>query len=130
MTAGKGAQKACQKAAGVLWRVATDSDKAKLEVAKAGAVAPAVALLQAAQQDLSVAAAATEVYMLLCPCILGVSLVGISYILAHYAYGLCSGGDVCERDACAGCATFKPTFYGCPNKELILLMLTSLKECD
>ena len=68
MNAGTGAQKARQKAAGVLWRVATDCDKAKLEVAKAGAVAPAVAMLQAACQDLTVAPAATEVHMLLCPC--------------------------------------------------------------
>ena len=74
MTAGTAAQKARQKAAGVLWRVATDSDKAKLEVAKAGAVAPAVALLQAAYQDLRVAPAATEVHMLLIPYIIEVYL--------------------------------------------------------
>ena len=55
------AQRAARKAAGVLWRVATDCDKAKLEVAKAGAVEPAVALLQAASQDRVVAPAATEV---------------------------------------------------------------------
>ena len=67
MHAGATAQKACQKAAGVLWRVATDSDKAKLEVAKAGAMAPAVVLLKAACRDLTVAPAATEVCMLLTP---------------------------------------------------------------
>lgn len=65
--AGATTQKACQKAAGVLWRVATDSDKAKLEAAKAGAVAPAVVLLNAACRDLTVAPVATEVCMLLTP---------------------------------------------------------------
>lgn len=69
MTAGTAAQKGGQKAAGVLWRVATDCDKAKLEVAKAGAVAPAVAMLKAACQDLTVSPAATEVRRLLFPCL-------------------------------------------------------------
>lgn len=65
MVAGTAAQTASQRAAGVLWRLATDSDKAKLEVAKAGAVGPAVALLQAACRDLRFAPAATEVHTLL-----------------------------------------------------------------
>ena len=47
----------------MLWRVATDCDKAKLEVAKAGAVAPAVALLQAANRDAALIPAATEVLL-------------------------------------------------------------------
>ena len=47
----------------MLWRVATDCDKAKLEVAKAGAVAPAVALLQAANRDAAFIPAATEVLL-------------------------------------------------------------------
>ena len=53
------------QAAAILWRVATDCDKAKLEVAKAGAVAPAVALLKRARQD---APAATQVTAPLCAC--------------------------------------------------------------
>ena len=54
---------AAGEAAGVLWRVATDCDKAKLEVAKAGAVAPAVALLQAVPRDTTCIPAATEVHL-------------------------------------------------------------------
>lgn len=50
-----------KEAAGVLWRVATDCDKAKLEVAKAGAVGPAVALLQASDRNAASIASATEV---------------------------------------------------------------------
>ncbi len=52
---------AAKEAAGVLWRVATDCDKAKLEVAKAGAVGPAVAMLQAGDRNASSIASATEV---------------------------------------------------------------------
>lgn len=48
-------------AASVLWRLASDCDVAKLELTKAGAVAPAVAMLQAAQTDPSYAAPASEV---------------------------------------------------------------------
>ena len=50
-----------KEAAGVLWRVATDCDKAKLEVAKAGAVGPAVAMLQAGDRNAAGIASATEV---------------------------------------------------------------------
>ena len=50
-----------QRVASILWRVATDCDKAKLEVAKAGVVAPAVALLQSACRNQTTAAAAIEV---------------------------------------------------------------------
>lgn len=50
-----------KEAAGVLWRVATDCDKAKLEVAKAGAVGPAVAMLQAGDRNAVSIASATEV---------------------------------------------------------------------
>ena len=57
---------AAAEATGVLWRVATDCDKAKMEVAKAGAVAPAVALLQAARKDALYVASATEVIRQLC----------------------------------------------------------------
>ena len=46
------------QAAAVLWRVATDCDKAKLELTKAGAVAPAVALLHQGSAD---ASSATQV---------------------------------------------------------------------
>ncbi len=38
-----------------------DCDKAKLEVAKAGAVSPAVAMLQAGDRNAASAASATEV---------------------------------------------------------------------
>ena len=70
----------------MLWRVATDCDKAKLEVAKAGAVAPAVALLKAACQDFTVSPAATEVHMLL------ISFVHVQFLhLYVYAW-------VCARD--------------------------------
>ena len=54
----------------MLWRVATDCDTAKLEVAKAGAVTPAVALLQSACQDLAVAPAATEVHVYCMPIVM------------------------------------------------------------
>ena len=50
-----------KEAAGVLWRVATDCDKAKLEIAKAGAVGPAVAMLQAGDRNAASIASATEV---------------------------------------------------------------------
>lgn len=50
------------QAAAVLWRVASDCDKAKLELTKAGMVAPAVALLHRANQD---AASATQVCLLI-----------------------------------------------------------------
>lgn len=51
-----------RKAASILWRVATDCDKAKLEVAKAGVVAPAVAMLQCGCRDHTAAPAAIEVH--------------------------------------------------------------------
>ncbi|DBA77036.1 TPA: hypothetical protein ACH3X1_009624 [Trebouxia sp. C0004] len=54
-----------KEAAGVLWRVAADCDKAKLEVAKAGAVGPAVAMLQAGDRNAASIASATEAAYLL-----------------------------------------------------------------
>ncbi|KAL3161961.1 hypothetical protein ABBQ38_009041 [Trebouxia sp. C0009 RCD-2024] len=54
-----------RKAASILWRVATDCDKAKLEVAKAGVVAPAVAMLQCGCRDHTAAPAAIEAAYLL-----------------------------------------------------------------
>ena len=57
-----GAQTHSRRAASILWRVATDCDKAKLEVAKAGVVAPAVAMLQRGCRDHSAAPAAIEVH--------------------------------------------------------------------
>ena len=54
-------QTAAARAAGVLWRVATDCDKAKLEIVKAGAMAPAVASLRAACHSTTALPAATEV---------------------------------------------------------------------
>lgn len=108
MIAGTAAQKAGQKAAGVLWRLATDSDKAKLEVAKAGAVAPAVAMLKAACQDLTVSPAATEVRMLLIPCFpSSASLCMCVYIYRYVCARVVSAfeRDAYGRDACVRCCT-------------------------
>ena len=54
---------AAGEAAGVLWRVATDCDKAKLEVTKAGVMGPAVVMVQAALKGSEFTASATEVLL-------------------------------------------------------------------
>ena len=81
-------------AAGILWRVATDCDKAKLEVAKAGAVAPAVALLQAAHREAACIPAATEV------AVMTTSAACVSANLPHLE-GLCMSTVTCTMPVCS-----------------------------
>lgn len=64
----------------MLWRVATDCDKAKLEVAKAGAVGPAVAMLQAGDRNAASIASATEVMDRGC---IAIHQVIVPHIMSH-----------------------------------------------
>ena len=84
------------QAASVLWRMANNSDAAKLELAKAGAVAPAVALLHRARAD---AESATQVSLCMGNCHnMWVALVRPTLHHASEAW------SVRQRSACLSCS--------------------------